>query len=144
MYYTNFVMLSSRIFCVFFEIFLLLIFVRFFGFTPKIDLNSHGCFLYRHRVDRALGFFSSRPNWDPPTPWLPQASVSPPGSGGRDTLSCERWDWGVPIRMRGQTLWYSRCLPTFVIYIPARDSNMCCVQCAGSVEPDLCGRGLDR
>jgi hypothetical protein len=23
---------------------------------------------YCHRVDRALGFFSSRPNWDPPTP----------------------------------------------------------------------------
>jgi hypothetical protein len=22
----------------------------------------------QHRVDRVLGFFSSRPNWDPPTP----------------------------------------------------------------------------
>jgi hypothetical protein len=34
-----------------------------------------------------LGFFSSRPNWDPPQP---QESVSPPsfGSGGGGTLAC--------------------------------------------------------
>ncbi len=30
-----------------------------------------------HRVDRVLGFFSSRPNWDPLPP-LPLESVSPP------------------------------------------------------------------
>jgi hypothetical protein len=34
-----------------------------------------------HRVDRVLGFFSSRQNWDPPPPH-PRASVPPFGFGG--------------------------------------------------------------
>jgi hypothetical protein len=32
---------------------------------------------FRHRIDRVLGIFSSRPNWDSPTLHL-QASLSPP------------------------------------------------------------------
>ncbi len=56
------------------------------------------------RVDRVLGFFSSRPNWDPQT-------CVPPGSGGGHTRLRER-GWGVPIRTRGQTLWYSRYICT--------------------------------
>ncbi len=60
-----------------------------------------------HRVDRLLGVFSSRPNWDSPPP-PPPASVSPP-----------LWFWGrhnsslrergvVPIRMRSAILSESR------------------------------------
>ncbi len=60
-----------------------------------------------HRVDRVLGFFSSRPNWDPPLPHT-QKSVYPPpfGSGGGGTLACG-WGGGGggPIQARGQTLW---------------------------------------
>jgi hypothetical protein len=59
-----------------------------------------------------LGFLPSRRNWDPPLPH-PQASVPPPfGSGGRDTLACGRGGGGLPIRTRGQTLWYFRYLCT--------------------------------
>jgi hypothetical protein len=44
---------------------------------------------FTHKVDRVLGFFSSRPNWDPPPPAPPhpQESVTiplwfrPPGGG---------------------------------------------------------------
>ncbi len=38
------------------------------------------------RVDRVLGFLSSRPNWDLPPPY-PQASVSPPLVSGGWALS---------------------------------------------------------
>jgi hypothetical protein len=45
-----------------------------------------------HRVDRVLGFFSSRPNWfgHPPPPH-PQVSVSPlfGSGGGTDSLAGE-------------------------------------------------------
>jgi hypothetical protein len=39
----------------------------------------------KHRVDSVLGFFSSRPNWSPPTP-SPAGECAPPwfrGGGGR-------------------------------------------------------------
>jgi hypothetical protein len=42
-------------------------------------------------MERALGFFHSRPNWDPPTPH-PQASAPPPfvsGVGGTHSLTGE-------------------------------------------------------
>ncbi len=43
-------------------------------------------YAYTHRVYRVLGFFSCRPNWDPPTP-LPAGECVPPfGSVGMDTL----------------------------------------------------------
>jgi hypothetical protein len=52
------------------------------------------CTLYNvhtvhHRVDRVLGFFSSRPNWAHHP--LTRRRVCPPpfGSEGRDTLACE-------------------------------------------------------
>jgi hypothetical protein len=42
----------------------------------------------RHRVDRVLGFFSSRPNWDlPPIPSPAGEYVPPFGSGGGETHS---------------------------------------------------------
>ncbi len=41
--------------------------------AKKWTISSQG----RHRVDRVLGFFSSRRYWDSPTP-SPQASVPPP------------------------------------------------------------------
>jgi hypothetical protein len=47
-----------------------------------------------HRVDRVLGFFSSRPNWDYPTP-SQQTSLSPPppvGSGGHTRLRKRGWE----------------------------------------------------
>ncbi len=59
-----------------------------------------------HRVDRVLGFFSSRPNWDPPPPHQ-QVSVSPPPLiPGGDTLACGKAGGGGPIRTIGQPLWY--------------------------------------
>ncbi len=47
-------------------------------------------------VDRVLGFFSIRPNWDPPP--HPQASVPPLGSGGgggHTRLGNRGWGPGV-------------------------------------------------
>ncbi len=61
----------------------------------------------QYRVDRVLGFFSSRPKRNTPPPsegecvhplLVPGGTHSLAGEGGR----------GVPIRTRGQTLWYSR------------------------------------
>ncbi len=52
-----------------------------------------------HRVDRVLGFFSSRPNWfgHPPPPH-PQVSVSPPlWFRGKDRLACGRGSVGSQI-----------------------------------------------
>ncbi len=53
-----------------------------------------------HIVDRVLGFFSNRPNWDPPPPH-PQASVFPPvwfpvGGGEGGTVASGRGgaQWG--------------------------------------------------
>ncbi len=43
-----------------------------------------------HRVERVLGIFSTRPNWDAPS--HPQASVSPPLVPGGNTLA---WVEGV-------------------------------------------------
>jgi hypothetical protein len=51
-------------------------------------------FCTKHRVDRVLGFFSSRPNWDSPAPSTAGECVPPPplvGGGGGDTLAC---GWG--------------------------------------------------
>jgi hypothetical protein len=62
---------------------------------------------FRHRVDRVLSFFSSRPNWDSSTPL--GECVPPLWSRGEGTLACRRGGGGVPIPTRGLTLWYSRC-----------------------------------
>ncbi len=51
-----------------------------------------------------LQYFSSRPNWDPPTPWPSHFGSR---GGGTHSLAGEG-GWGVPIPTRGQTLWFSR------------------------------------
>ncbi len=86
-----------------------------------------------HRVDRVLGFFSSRPNWDPPMHFLTHTPVCPPppvsggglaggrGGGGsqfgRDDRHCGTLGTVV--------LWYSRYCGTvgFLsgIFSPNRD-----------------------
>jgi hypothetical protein len=66
-------------------------------------------------------FFQSRPNWDPHS--LPRRPVCPPfGSGGGDILACGRGGWGVPMRMRGQTLWYSRYICTLCMKLEIHPS----------------------
>ncbi len=77
--------------------------------TIRICMECNSDPVY-HRVDTELGFFSSRLNWNPPIPHLltrsrvcplpfcPGGAHSPAGEGVG----------GVPIRMRGQTLLYSR------------------------------------
>jgi hypothetical protein len=74
----------------------------FGGLSFQTAFYSVGCM---PRVDRVPGFFTSRPNWDPPPPH-PQASVFPRpfGSGRRNTLACGRGSRGVPIRTSGQAL----------------------------------------
>ncbi len=70
-------------------------------------LNLDTC---KHRVDRVLGFFSCRPNWDPHSPHPPPAGECAPPLlvpvGGHTRL--REKGWGVLIQTRGQTLWYSR------------------------------------
>ncbi len=75
-----------------------------------------------HSVSRVISFFSSRRNWDSPTPHPPPASVPPPHRvpGRRGTLACERGGGRVPVPTMGHTLWYS--------------INIC----------TLCGRGIWR
>ncbi len=58
---------------------------------PARFKDSH---VVTHRVDRVLGFFSNRPNSDPPPPH-PRASLSPPRPRGGGTLACGR-DSGGP------------------------------------------------
>ncbi len=86
-----------------------------------------------------LGFFSSRLNWDSPTP-TPADECVPLWFGGGDTLargrggpswnegtdtmvsgahSCGRGGGRVPIRTRRQTLWYSRYICTLWAEIKA-------------------------
>ncbi len=66
-----------------------------------------------HRVDRVLGFFSSRLNWDLPAPSHAGECVSPLCFRGGDTLARGRGGGRVPIRTRGQTLWYAR----YIVYV---------------------------
>ncbi len=66
-----------------------------------------------HLEDRVLSFFSSRQNWDSPTP--SPAGEPPPlvrGGGEVHTRLWERVWWGVQIPTRGQTLWNSRYICT--------------------------------
>jgi hypothetical protein len=68
-----------------------------------------------HRVDRVLGFFSSRPIWDPP-PLLSAGECVPPllvPGCGYIQYSHARKGWGVQIRTRVQTLWYS----SYIVYV---------------------------
>jgi hypothetical protein len=70
--------------------------------------SIRGQLIKGHRFDRVLGFFSSRPNWGPPTPSSAGKCVPPPfGSEGWGHTRLRGSVSGVPIRTRGQTLWYS-------------------------------------
>jgi hypothetical protein len=87
-------------------------------FSPEDFISST---LPSYRVDRVLGFFSSRPNWDhPPHPLdRRRARVCPPfapGGGGQTRLREKGWE--VPIRTRGQTLWYSMYM--FMYFVISR------------------------
>ncbi len=84
------------------------------GFLTSGLGGLDGCW---HRVDRVQSFFSSRPNWDSPTPSHAGECVVctpfPLVPGG--TLSCG-WGGGRgPNRTRGQTLWYSRYICTLYV-----------------------------
>ncbi len=76
----------------------------------------------QHRIDRVLSFFSSRPNWESPTPSvsLPQASVFPPLLWFRGGYTCGRGGEGVrgPNSDEVSTLLYS--------------SYICTLCCSGS------------
>ncbi len=71
-----------------------------------------------HRADRLPGFFSGRPNWDPPPlttsrVWRRPLPLWLRGEGNIRLVEsgCEG---GVPIRTRGKTLWYSRYICTLL------------------------------
>ncbi len=49
-----------------------------------------------HRVDRVLGFFSSRPNWDSPTPSHGGEFPSPPLVKGEGHTRLRERGWGGP------------------------------------------------
>ncbi len=67
-----------------------------------------------HSVDRVLGFFTCRPNRDPPP--SPAGEVCPPlWAGGGNTRLRER---GVPIWTRGPTLWHFRYMCTYFVVCP--------------------------
>jgi hypothetical protein len=60
-------------------------------------LNFSLCFTYQHTVDRVVGFFSSRPTWDSPSPSPPGEYAPPFGSRGEgNTLACGRGGRGRP------------------------------------------------
>ncbi len=82
----------------------------------RLLIRKHFLHSVHHRVHRVLGFFSSRPNWDPPTP-SPTGVVSPPlfwFRGGWDKLACREGVGVVPIQTRGQMLWHTRYIFTFL------------------------------
>jgi hypothetical protein len=67
------------------------------GYQPQVEWTlvlHRGDILDRemgpqHRVDRVVGFFTRRPNWEPPqtpTP-LPAGECVPPFDSGGDTLA---------------------------------------------------------
>jgi hypothetical protein len=60
---------------------------KFLGLSVHSDSHCLTDKGYTHRVDRVLGFFSSRPNWDSPTS-SPAGEYAPPpfGSGGGKRL----------------------------------------------------------
>jgi hypothetical protein len=71
-------------------------------------------------------FLQSSESGFPPPPPHTQAGVEPPsfGSGGEGGTLASQVGEGVPMRTRGQTLWYSRHIgrPTVVIYKSLTDT----------------------
>ncbi len=70
----------------------------------KTEVHEDLQYSLKHRLDRVVVFFSNRPNWSPtPSPtgecvqfWFRWDTALAGGRGGG----------GIPIRTRGQTLWY--------------------------------------
>jgi hypothetical protein len=64
-----------------------------------------------NRVDRVLGFFSSRPNWDSPSPSPTGECVAPSFGSGRGTVHTAMGrgggGGGGPGSDEGETLWYT-------------------------------------
>jgi hypothetical protein len=90
-----------------------------------------------HRVDRVLGFFSSRPNCDPPTLSPPSETVVLPfGSGKGNALAFGRGGGGSQCgrgdRHCGTLGIYVLC----VVYVPLRWSLMCSRVAAMSISLD--------
>ncbi len=84
----------------------------FFGFTfTDLQAIVHIVLL---RVDRVLGFFLSRPNWDPPLLTCRRVCTPLWFSGGHICLRDR--GRGVPIRTRGKIHW-----GTLAVYV------LCCV-----------------
>ncbi len=71
-------------------------------------------------IDRVLGFFSSRPNLDPPTPSPAGECIPPPPLVVGETHSLEGEGVGGPNPDEGQTLWYSR----YTVYVLCAVFNM--------------------
>ncbi len=72
---------------------------------------------FAHRVGGVISFFSSRRNWDSPTPH-PQARVPPPPRfWGEGHTRWQERGWESPmIPTRGHTL----CMVLFILYIKSR------------------------
>ncbi len=92
-----------------------------------------------HRVDRVLGFFSSRPKFGLPHPFTRRRVCPPFYSSGEGTHSLAGGSGGVPIPTRGQTLWYSRyiftlwyCHTSWWIYRYATITAISGVPCFGN------------
>ncbi len=79
---------------------------RLFDFTLFSHLFRVDLQRISHRLDRVLGFFSSRQNWDTPHPPHPQASVSLPLVPGGRAHSITRDGGGGPNSDEGTgTVW---------------------------------------
>ncbi len=94
-----------------------------------------------HRVDKVLGFFSSRLNWGPP-PRSPAGECVSPFWFRRGHTRLRKRGWEVTIRMRGQTLWLSR----YILYIGVTAKKWCqfwlnCIHVFSVIETDR-ERGL--
>ncbi len=70
---------------------------------------------YKNRVDSVLGFFSSRPNCEPPSPSPAGECVPFLWFHEGYTLAYGRGDGGAPIWTRGQTLWYYEYICTLCV-----------------------------
>jgi hypothetical protein len=80
-----------------------------------------------HRVGRVLSFFSSRRNWDSPTPSAAGEYAPPLGPGKGAHSACGRGDGRVPIPTRGHTLWCSIYIITLCLY-GSLNASLCCIQ----------------
>ncbi len=87
-----------------------------------------------------LSFFSSRRNWDSPTPLAAgECAPHPLVRGGREgKLACGRGVGGLPIPTRGHTLWsiYIKVLCAKIYDIPAERGHVAVEDVCGVAEED--------